>query len=290
MPDQDQDQEQLQPPQRQSQPGIEQEMTPTPDATSEQHQGSGKLAGKVALISGGDSGIGRAVAVLFAREGADVAIGHLAEEDVDATETVKLVEAEGRRCLTLPGDVGDEAFCQDAVARTVRELGRLDVLVNNAAEQHTTDSISEISAEQLERTFRTNIFAMFFLTKAALPHLGEGSAIVNTTSVTAYQGNPSLLDYSSTKGAIVAFTRSLSQQLIGGGIRVNAVAPGPIWTPLIPATMPEEKVASFGKDVPLARPGQPEEVAPCYLFLASDDASYMAGQVLHPNGGNVVNG
>jgi NAD(P)-dependent dehydrogenase (short-subunit alcohol dehydrogenase family) len=286
----DEDQEQLQPPQRQTQPGIEQEMTPTPDATRPQHQGSGKLAGKVALITGGDSGIGRAVAVLFAREGADVAIGHLAEEDTDANETVKLVEAEGRRCLTLPGDVGDEAFCQDAVARTVRELGRLDVLVNNAAEQHTTQSISEISAEQLERTFRTNIFAMFHMTKAALPHLGEGSAIVNTTSVTAYQGNPTLLDYSSTKGAIVAFTRSLSQQLIGDGIRVNAVAPGPIWTPLIPATMPEEKVASFGKDVPMGRPGQPEEVAPCYLFLASDDSSYMAGQVLHPNGGNVVNG
>ena len=169
-------------------------------------------------------------------------------------------------------------------------FGRLDVLVNNAAEQHTTERITEISAEQLERTFRTNIFAMFFLTKAALPHLGEGSAIVNTTSVTAYQGNPALLDYSSTKGAIVAFTRSLSQQLVGQGIRVNAVAPGPIWTPLIPATMPEEKVASFGKDVPMGRPGQPEEVAPCYLFLASDDAAYMAGQVLHPNGGNVVNG
>jgi NAD(P)-dependent dehydrogenase (short-subunit alcohol dehydrogenase family) len=286
----DQDQEQLQPPQRQSQPGIEEDMTPTPDATSEQHQGSGKLAGKVALISGGDSGIGRAVAVLFAREGADVAIGHLAEEDTDANETVKLVEAEGRRCLTLPGDVGDEAFCRQAVERTVRELGRLDVLVNNAAEQHTTESISEISAEQLERTFRTNIFAMFFLTKVALPHLGEGSAIVNTTSVTAYQGNPTLLDYSSTKGAIVAFTRSLSQQLVIKGIRVNAVAPGPIWTPLIPATMPEEKVAQFGKNVPMGRPGQPEEVAPCYLFLASDDSSYMAGQVLHPNGGNVING
>jgi NAD(P)-dependent dehydrogenase (short-subunit alcohol dehydrogenase family) len=286
----DQDQEQLQPPQRQSQPGIEEDMTPTPDATSEQHQGSGKLAGKVALISGGDSGIGRAVAVLFAREGADVAIGHLAEEDTDANETVKLVEAEGRRCLTLPGDVGDEGFCRQAVERTVRELGRLDVLVNNAAEQHTTESISEISAEQLERTFRTNIFAMFFLTKVALPHLGEGSAIVNTTSVTAYQGNPTLLDYSSTKGAIVAFTRSLSQQLVIKGIRVNAVAPGPIWTPLIPATMPEEKVAQFGKNVPMGRPGQPEEVAPCYLFLASDDSSYMAGQVLHPNGGNVING
>ena len=283
------DQEQLQPPQRQSQPGIEQEMTPEPDP-GPRHQGSGKLAGKVALISGGDSGIGRAVAVLFAREGADVAIGHLPGEDRDANETVKLVEAEGRRCLTLPGDVGDESFCRDAVERTVRELGRLDVLVNNAAEQHTTESITEISAEQLERTFRTNIFAMFYMTKAALPHLGEGSAILNTTSVTAYQGNPSLLDYSSTKGAIVAFTRSLSQQLVSKGIRVNAVAPGPIWTPLIPATMPEEKVAQFGKDVPLGRPGQPEEVAPCYLFLASDDASYMAGQVLHPNGGNVVNG
>jgi NAD(P)-dependent dehydrogenase (short-subunit alcohol dehydrogenase family) len=285
----DEDQEQLQPPQRQSQPGIEQEMTPEPDAGL-RYQGSGKLAGKVALITGGDSGIGRAVAVLFAREGADVAIGHLAEEDTDANETVKLVQAEGRRCLTLPGDIGDEAFCRQAVARTVRELGRLDILVNNAAEQHTTDGITEISAEQLERTFRTNIFAMFHLTKAALPHLGEGSAIVNTTSVTAYQGNPALLDYSSTKGAIVAFTRSLSQQLVGKGIRVNAVAPGPIWTPLIPATMPEDKVAQFGKDVPMGRPGQPEEVAPCYLFLASDDSSYMAGQVLHPNGGNVVNG
>jgi len=286
----DEDTEQLQPPQRQAQPGIEREMTPEPDAARPEHEGSGKLAGKVALISGGDSGIGRAVAVLFAREGADVAIGHLAEEDTDANETVKLVQNQGRRCLTLPGDVGDEAFCRQAVQRTVEELGRLDILVNNAAEQHTTDSISQISAEQLERTFRTNIFAMFFLTKAALAHLGEGSAIINTTSVTAYQGNPSLLDYSATKGAIVAFTRSLSQQLVGKGIRVNAVAPGPIWTPLIPATMPEEKVASFGKDVPLGRPGQPEEVAPCYLFLASDDASYMAGQVLHPNGGNVVNG
>jgi NAD(P)-dependent dehydrogenase (short-subunit alcohol dehydrogenase family) len=290
MPEQDQHQEQLQPPQRQSQPGIEQEMTPQPDATRPQHQGTGKLAGRVALVTGGDSGIGRAVAVLFAREGADVAVGHLADEETDAAETRKLVEAEGRRCLTLAGDVGDEAYCRDAVERTVRELGRLDVLVNNAAEQHQTDSIADIAAEQLERTFRTNIFGMFFMTKAALPHLGEGATIVNTASVTAYQGNPSLLDYSSTKGAIVAFTRSLSQQLIGQGIRVNAVAPGPIWTPLIPATMPEEKVAQFGKDVPMGRPGQPEEVAPCYLFLASDDSSYIAGQVLHPNGGNVVNG
>ena len=286
----EQDNEQLQPPQRQSQPGIEREMVPEPDATRPQHQGSGKLAGKVALITGGDSGIGRAVAVLFAREGADVAIGHLAEEETDANETVKLVEAEGRRCLTLPGDVGNEPFCQEAVAQTVRELGRLDVLVNNAAEQHTADSITQITAEQLERTFRTNIFGMFFMTKAALPHLGEGSAIVNTTSVTAYQGNPTLLDYSSTKGAIVAFTRSLAQALVEKGIRVNAVAPGPTWTPLIPSTFPPDKVASFGADVPMKRAGQPEEVANCYVFLASDDASYMAGQVLHPNGGNVVNG
>jgi NAD(P)-dependent dehydrogenase (short-subunit alcohol dehydrogenase family) len=284
------DQEQLQPPQRQSRPGIEREMEPEPAAAPPRFPGSGRLAGKVALVTGGDSGIGRAVAVLFAREGADVAIGHLAEEDADALETVKLVEAEGRRCLRLPGDVGDEAFCREAVERTVRELGRLDVLVNNAAEQHQTDSISEVSAEQLERTFRTNIFSMFYLTKAALPHLREGSAIVNSTSVTAYKGSPGLLDYSATKGAIVTFTRSLSQQLVDKGIRVNAVAPGPIWTPLIPATMPEEQVASFGKDVPMGRPGQPEEVAPSYLFLASDDASYMTGQVLHPNGGAVVNG
>ncbi len=281
----EQDQEQLQPPQRQSQPGIEEEMTPTPDATAPQHRGSGKLAGKVALITGGDSGIGRAVAVLFAREGADVAIGHLAEEDTDANETVKLVEAEGRRCLTLPGDVGDESFCQQAVERTVRELGRLDVLVNNAAEQHTTQSISEITAEQLERTFRTNIFSMFHLVKAALPHLGEGSAIVNTTSVTAYQGNPSLLDYSSTKGAIVAFTRSLSQQLVGKGIRVNAVAPGPIWTPLIPATMPTERAEGHGEAAPLGRAGQPAEVAPAYVFFASQESSYITGEMLAVTGG-----
>lgn len=278
------------PPQQQSQqPGRESEMTPQPESEGRPRRGSGKLEDRVALITGGDSGIGRAVAIAFAREGADVAIVYLDEHE-DAAETRKRVEREGRRCLTIAGDVGDEGFCREAVRQAVSELGRLDVLVNNAAEQHPQDSIEAISAEQLERTFRTNIFSMFFMTKAALPHLKEGSAIVNTTSVTAYQGNPMLLDYSSTKGAIVAFTRSLSLSLIGRGIRVNGVAPGPIWTPLIPSTFPPDKVAEFGKDVPMKRPGQPDEVAACFVFLASEDASYMAGQILHPNGGNVVNG
>ncbi|MEA2523619.1 MAG: hypothetical protein QOF01_5075 [Thermomicrobiales bacterium] len=283
-------QQQTMPPQQQDQrPGIEAEMTPRPVAEDPGYKACGKLTGKVALITGGDSGIGRAVAIIYAKEGADSAIVYLNEHE-DAEETKRQVEAEGRRCLLIPGDIGDEAFCQQAVERTVGELGRLDILVNNAAEQHPQDSIEKISAEQLERTFRTNIFSMFFLTKAALKHLKPGSAIVNTTSVTAYKGSPELLDYSSTKGAIVAFTRSLAQSLIEQGIRVNGVAPGPIWTPLIPSTFPEDKVASFGADVPMKRPGQPEEVATCYVFLASDDSSYIAGQILHPNGGNVVNG
>lgn len=280
----------LQPPQHQDQrPGRESEMTPKPKADDPQYRGSGKLQGKVALITGGDSGIGRAVAIAFAKEGADVAILYLNEHD-DAKETKQLVEEQGRRAVAIAGDIGDEAFCQQAVQQTVDEFGKLDILVNNAAEQHPQQSIEDISAQQLERTFRTNIFGMFFMTKAAMKHLNEGSAIVNTTSVTAYKGNPQLLDYSSTKGAIVAFTRSLSQSLIQKGIRVNAVAPGPIWTPLIPSTFPEEKVANFGKQVPMERAGQPEELAPSYVFLASDDASYMSGQVLHPNGGEVVNG
>jgi len=282
--------EELQPPQSQDQqPGIESEMTPKPKADDPQYRGSGKLEGKVALITGGDSGIGRAVAIAFAKEGADVAIAYLNEHD-DAKETKQLVEAQGRRAVAIAGDIGDESFCQQLVQQSVDELGKLDILINNAAEQHPQESIEDISAEQLERTFRTNIFSMFFLTKAAMKHLKEGSAIVNTTSVTAYKGNQQLLDYSSTKGAIVAFTRSLAQSLVEKGIRVNAVAPGPIWTPLIPATFPEDKVASFGKEVPMERAGQPEEVAPSYVFLASDDASYMSGQVLHPNGGTVVNG
>lgn len=280
------------PPQQQDrQPGIESEMSPRPKAVDESHRGSGKLQGKVALITGGDSGIGRAVAILFAREGANVAIAYLNEHD-DANTTRRMVEDEGARCITIDGDIGDEAFCREAVQRTVGTFDRLDILVNNAAEQHPKDDIRDISEDQLVRTFRTNIFAMFFMVKAALPHMKAGSTIINTTSITAYRGSPELLDYSSTKGAIVAFTRSLSVNLIQQkmGIRVNAVAPGPIWTPLIPATFPEAKVETFGSNVPMNRPGQPEEVAPCFLFLASDDSSYISGQTLHPNGGYIVNG
>jgi len=279
-----------QPPQHQARrPGVESEMTPRPRAEDPDHRGSGKLRGKVTMITGGDSGIGRAVAIAFAREGADVAIVYL-NEHRDAEETKRLVEQEGRRCVTIAGDVGEERVCRDAVDRVMREFRRLDVLINNAAEQHPQETIEKVTADQLERTFRTNIFSMFFMTKAALPHLKEGSAIINTTSVTAYKGNPTLLDYSSTKGAIVAFTRSLSQALAEKKIRVNGVAPGPIWTPLIPSTFPEEKVETFGSNVPLKRAGQPEEVAPSYVFLASHDASYITGQILHPNGGVIVNG
>jgi NAD(P)-dependent dehydrogenase (short-subunit alcohol dehydrogenase family) len=278
------------PPQKQErQPGIEAEMTPRPRAEDAGYRGSGKLQGRAAIITGGDSGIGRAVAIAFAKEGADVAVLYL-DEHQDAEETRRLVEEHGRRCHLIAGDVGDEGFCRRAVEEAVRELGRLDVLVNNAAEQHEQEKLEDISREQLERTFRTNIFGYFFMAKAALPHLGEGSAIINTTSVTAYRGSGHLIDYASTKGAIVAFTRSLAQNLAQRKIRVNGVAPGPIWTPLIPASFDEEKVASFGADVPLGRPGQPEEVAPCYVFLASDDGSYMTGQVLHPNGGEIING
>lgn len=271
------------------QPGIEAVMQPRPQAEDRAYRGSEKLKGKVAFISGGDSGIGRAVAILFAKEGADVAIGYL-DEDEDARETQREVESEGRRCLLLPGDIGDPNFCRQAIEETVRQLGRLDILINNAAEQHPQDDIEEISPEQLERTFRTNVFAMFYLTQAALKHLKPGSAIINTTSVTAYRGSPSLLDYSATKGAIVAFTRSLSQALVDKQIRVNAVAPGPIWTPLIPSTFKPEKVARFGSDQPMERAGEPAEVAPSYLFLASKDSTYITGQVLHPNGGEVING
>ena len=277
-------QEQFPPQQQPVQPGIEREMEPPPLQEAAAYRGSGKLQDRVALITGGDSGIGRAVATLYAREGADVAIVYLNEHQ-DAEETRRIVEAEGRRCITIAGDVGDPAFCRRAVQETLQAFGRLDILVNNAAEQHPTDNLLDISVEQLERTFRTNIFAMFFMTQAALPHLYEGSAIINTTSVTAYRGSAHLLDYSSTKGAIAAFTRSLALNLAEKRIRVNAVAPGPIWTPLIPATFGEEKVESFGADTPMKRAGQPEEVAPGYVFLASADSTYFTGQVLHPNGG-----
>jgi NAD(P)-dependent dehydrogenase (short-subunit alcohol dehydrogenase family) len=248
-----------------------------------------KLLGKVALITGADSGIGQAVAVAFAKEGADIVNVYL-ESDDDAYETKKLVEKEGRECINVKGDIGDEFMCLQAVAQTLDSFGRIDILVNNAAEQHPTESIEEISSEQLEQTFKTNIFSMFYLVKAALPHMKPGATIINTTSVTAYRGSDHLLDYSATKGAIVAFTRSLAKALAEKSIRVNGVAPGPIWTPLIPSTFDAEHVKKFGKDVPLGRAGQPEEVAPSYVFLASDDSSYMTGQILHPNGGEVVNG
>jgi NAD(P)-dependent dehydrogenase (short-subunit alcohol dehydrogenase family) len=276
-----------QPPQEQArQPGRETEMVPRPDYEP-RYAGSGRLEGKTALITGGDSGIGRAVSVLFAREGANVAIVFL-EEETDAEKTKRLVEDEGGVCLLIKGDIGSAKFCADAVARTVQEFGGLDILINNAAEQHEQEDVENIGEEQLTRTFRTNFFGYVFMTQAALPHLKEGSAIINTASITAYRGHPTLVDYASTKGAVVTFTRALSNQLAEQKIRVNAVAPGPIWTPLIPASFDADSVAKFGKDTPLGRAGQPNEVAPCHLFLACEDSSYMTGQVLHPNGGEMV--
>jgi NAD(P)-dependent dehydrogenase (short-subunit alcohol dehydrogenase family) len=280
---------QTMPPQTQGvQPGRESEMTPQPVAEDRTYRACGKLEGRTAIVTGGDSGIGRAVCIAFAKEGADVAIVYLNEHE-DAQKTRQEVEQEGRRALLIAGDIGDESFCQKVVEQTVAEFERLDILVNNSAEQHPQKEIEAISAVQLERTFRTNIFSKFFLTKAALRYMKKGGTIINTSSVTAYRGSPELLDYSSSKGAIVAFTRSLSINLAKKGIRVNGVAPGPIWTPLIPSTFPEEKVKSFGADTPMERPGQPEEVAPAFVFLACDDSSYMTGQFLHPNGGEVVN-
>ena len=279
---------QSQPPQTQDrQPGLESEMTPKPQSEGRDYKAAGKLKGKAAIVTGGDSGIGRATAIAFAKEGADVAIVYLDERE-DAEKTKKLVEKEGVRCLTIAGDVGDETFCREAIERTVKAFGHLDIVVNNAGEQHPRESLEDITAEQLERTFRTNIFSMFYLTKAAMKHLKPGASIVNTASVTAYRGNKQLLDYSSTKGAIVSFTRALSQSLAGKNIRVNAVAPGPIWTPLIPSTFDKEHVAKFGRNTPLGRAGQPDEVATCFVFLASNDSSYITGETLHPNGGEWV--
>lgn len=271
------------------QPGIESEMNPLPIFEKEGSIGCEKLKNKVAIITGGDSGIGRAVAVAFAREGANISIVYLNEHQ-DAEYTKQKVEEKGQRCILISGDVGDEDFCISAVEKTIKEFGYLDILVNNAGEIHQQESIENISKDQLEKTFKTNVFSMFYMTKAAIKHLPIGSSIINTASITAYHSSPYLLDYSASKGAVVSFTRALSNNLISKGIRVNGVAPGPIWTPFIPSHLPAKEIPYFGTETPMERAGQPAEVASCFVFLASDDASYMSGQVLHPNGGEVVNG
>ncbi|MBZ9635749.1 SDR family oxidoreductase [Clostridium sp. FP1] len=271
------------------QPGLEALMNPRPIFENSNCVGSSKLMNKIALITGGDSGIGKAVALSYAREGADIAIIYLDEHE-DALETKKLIEKKGRKCILIPGDIGEYNFCNQAVTKTINELGKIDILVNNAAEQHPQNSIEDITVEQLEKTFKTNIFAMFYMVKAALPHLKEGATIINTSSVTAYEGHKTLIDYSSTKGAIVTFTRSLALSLTSRKIRVNAVAPGPIWTPLIPASFSAIEVGKFGSKTPMGRPGQPVELAETYVFLASDGASYISGETIHVNGGVVING
>lgn len=282
--------EQAFPPQQQTrQPGRAAAMQPHPDIEGKTYRPAGKLMDKVAIVTGGDSGIGAAVAIAFAKEGANVVIAYL-EEHQDADHVHSLVEQQGVDCLKIAGDLGDEAFCTRLVNDTVSRFGKLDIVVNNAAEQHSASTIEDIPPGQFEQTFRTNIFAMFYLTRAAMRHLKAGARIINTTSVAAYRGSSHLLDYSSTKGAIVSFTRSLSQQLAERGMLVNAVAPGPVWTPLIPASTPAGHVEQFGTQVPLGRAAQPEEIAPCYVFLACDDSRYMTGQVLHPNGGEIING
>jgi NAD(P)-dependent dehydrogenase (short-subunit alcohol dehydrogenase family) len=271
------------------QPGLESLMNPKPIFENPNYIGSGRLTSKVALITGGDSGIGKAVALAYAREGADIAIVYLDEHE-DAEETKKLIEAKGRKCILLSGDIGDDTFCIDAVSKTIKEFSKIDILVNNAGEQHPQNSIEDITKEQLEKTFKTNIFAMFYMVKAALPYLKEGSTIINTSSITAYEGHKTLIDYSSTKGAIVTFTRSLSLSLASRKIRVNAVAPGPIWTPLIPSSFSASEVGKFGQNTPMGRPGQPIELAESYVFLASEGSSYISGETIHVNGGVVVNG
>jgi NAD(P)-dependent dehydrogenase (short-subunit alcohol dehydrogenase family) len=278
------------PPQHQNQqPGIESQMNPRPIFDDASYKGSGKLQGKVAIITGGDSGIGRAVSIAFAKEGANLVIVYFNEHD-DANETKQMVEQKGVQCLLLSGDIGNEQFCKQIIDESVKKFGHLDILVNNAGEQHVQNGLEMITTEQLFRTFQTNFFALFYLTKFALQHLKQGSAIINTASLTAYEGNEQLIDYSATKGAIVAFTRSLSKSLIGKGIRVNGIAPGSVWTPLIPASFPEQQVANWGATTPAKRAGQPCELAPAYVFLAANDSVYMSGQILHVNGGKIVNG
>lgn len=278
------------PPQQQgSQPGLRTKMNPVPETEDQYYIPSGKLSGKTAIVTGGDSGIGRAVSVLFAKEGCNISIVYKNEHE-DAEDTKRRIEELGRSCLLFDGDIGDEQFCSNTVQKTIDRFGRLDVLVNNAAEQHIREHLEDIHYSDLDRVFKTNIYSMFFMVGASLRHLGEGCTIINSASITAYKGHPALLDYAATKGAIVAFTRSLSLRLINRGIRVNAVAPGPVWTPLIPASFPAEASESIGKDTPIGRPAQPYEIAPCYLFLASGDSTYINGQVLHPNGGTIVNG
>lgn len=270
------------------QPGNEHEMKPKPESIKSDYKGSDKLKGKVAIITGGDSGIGRAIAIAFAAEGAEVVISYL-DEDKDAKETQEIIRKKGHKVKILPGNLRKESECKSLVQKTIKEFGKLDILVNNAAQQYTQDNLEDISEEQLRTTFEVNIFSQFFVTKAALPHLKEGASIINSSSVTAYRGSKHLMDYAATKGAIVAFTRSLSSNLAKKGIRVNGVAPGPIWTPLIPASFSKEKVDKFGQNVPMGRPGEPEELAPSYVFLASDDSSYVTGQFIHVNGGEIVN-
>lgn len=278
-----------QPQEQNHQPGKEEKMVPPPESFMEEYKAAGKLEGKVALITGGDSGIGRAAGIAFAKEGADVAFVFL-DEDKDARVTAEHIEREGRRCLPIKGDIGSKEFCLKAVEQVVKELGQLNILVNNAAEQHVQKDLEDISESQLEKTFTTNVFGAFYMTQAALRHMKAGDSIINTASIVAYRGHKELIDYGATKGAIVGFTRSLASNLVEKKIRVNAVAPGPIWTPLIPASFDEKEVGEFGKDSPMGRPGQPDEVAPSFVFLASDDSTYMTGQVLHPNGGTVING
>lgn len=271
------------------QPGLEHIMNPRPIFDDPDYKASNKLSGRVAVITGGDSGIGRAVAVAYAKEGADIAILYL-DEHKDAEETKQIIEGIGRRCTLVAGDIGDENFCKEAVQKVINELGKIDILVNNAGEQHPQNSIEDITKEQLEKTFKTNIFGMFYMTKAVMPHLKEGSCIINTSSITAYKGHETLIDYSATKGAITTFTRSMALSLSKRNIRVNAVAPGPIWTPLIPASFSEDEVGKFGSNTSLGRPGQPAELAPAYVFLASDASTFITGETIHVNGGEIING